>query len=146
MFLSDRPGDAPRQVLIPPDEPSEPGNGLELADWSSDGRYLAFTFHKWAYFSDWFHHDLVIYDAQSSQASFLDVEAFFSRQFGKQCAIELHALGFDADGHPVVEAWGNSEDDLCLAEKSPWRVDLRQNSVSPLPKGFKSSRIGKIIE
>lgn len=126
-------------------EASEPGNNIELADWSKDGRYLAATYLKWAYFSDWFHFDLLVYDSRMKKMIEPNVESVFTKRFGKQCSIELRALGFDEDGvSPVIEAWDSAGEESCVGDAALWRVDLQRNTVTPLPKGFKVSRFGRL--
>jgi hypothetical protein len=149
VFVNQAGSTSPRMVFAfgSRNEPSELGNGIELADWSKDGRYLAAALHKWAYFSDWFHFDLLVYDSKSKQMLQPNVEEMFSKRTGKQCAIELRAIGFDVDGvTPVIGAWDNPEEEACLEERGIWHVDLSTNTVTPLPKDFKAPRFGTVSE
>ena len=134
-------------TAAPLPETNEAGNTIELADWSKDGRFLVATYLKWAYFSDWYHFDLLVYDSQTNQTMQPNVESMFSQRAGKQCSIEVRARGFAEDGvTPVIEAWDAPEEESCIGQASLWRVNLKENVVSPVPKGFQMQRYGRVSQ
>lgn len=147
LFVAHAKNGSPSLVFtaVPLFESNEPGNDIELADWSKDSRFLVATYLQWAYFSDWYHFDLLVYDSQTNQTMHPNVESMFSHRTGKQCSIEVRARGFAEDGvTPVIEAWDAPEEESCIGQASLWRVDLKENVVSPVPKGFQMQRYGRV--
>ncbi len=127
----------------------EPGNGIELVDWSRDGRYLLMSLTPWGHESDSVAFNILLYDAEYEIFLQPDHDLLFSQHFGKKCSVELKARGFFSGGSsPIVEAWDAPielppDQEPCLRKQGLWLLDWRNYRVSPLRDDFQLERFGR---
>ncbi len=134
--------------------------GIQLVDWSKDGRYLLADMVLWVYESDALVMRVpVIYDVTKSEFIRPDVYHFFDEyyktSFFKQkpdpsarwCEFELRSEGFSPDGNIIVSASRPPDDpsfeqEFCLDKKQTFLFDLGTNKIKHLPSNYKAQHYG----
>lgn len=125
------------------------GNGIELGDWSPNGRYLLMSLILWQFESDWSSASILLYDTKYRIFIKPEHDWIFSQHFGKNCQVEISARGFSADqAIPIVEAWNRPEElateKPCLEKKGFWLFDSYRKKISPLPDDYEVKHYGKV--
>jgi hypothetical protein len=134
--------------------------GIQLVDWSKDGRFLLADLVSWVYESDaLLMREPIVYDVTKSQLIRPDVYHFFDDYFrtdafkdkpdssGRHCEFELLAEGFSPDGKVVLSASRTPDDPgydqvFCVAEKQMFQFDLETHTIKRLPGTYKVQRYG----
>ena len=135
-------------------------NGIQLVDWSRDGRFLLADLVLWVYESDAILMRVpIIYDVTKSEFMRPDVYHFFDEyyktSFFKQkpdpsarwCEFELRSEGFSPDGNIIVSASRPPDDpsfeqEFCLDKKQTFLFDLGTNKIKQLPSNYKAQHYG----
>jgi hypothetical protein len=131
-------------------------NGIQLVDWSKDGRFLLADLVLWVYESDAVLMRVpTIYDVTKSEFIRPDVyhlfDEYYETSFFKnkpepsapRCEFELHAEGFSPDGSIILSASTPPEDPSyeqvsCLDQKQTFVLDLGTNKIKLLPSNYKA--------
>jgi hypothetical protein len=126
-------------------------NGIQLTDWSKDGRFLLVELVLWEYESDalWMRVP-VIYDAKKSEFMRPDFYRFFDEYYktdATHCEFELRAEGFSPDGNIILSALRPPEDPsydqvFCLDKKQTFVFDLGTNKIRRLPSNCRAQHYG----
>jgi hypothetical protein len=126
--------------------------GIQLVDWSSDGRLLLANLVLWEYESDALLMRVpVIYDIRKSDFTRPDVYHFFDEHYEKHakqhCALQLLTEGFSPDGNLIISASRTPLNDsydqvFCFDGKQTFLFQLGANKISDLPAGYKVQHFG----
>jgi hypothetical protein len=134
--------------------------GIQLVDWSKDGRFLLADLVSWVYESDaLLMRAPVVYDVTKSEFIRPDVYHFFDDYFktdafrgksdssGTHCEFELSAEGFSPDGNVVLSASRTPDDPgydqvFCVDEKQMFLFDLGTHTIKRLPATYRVQRYG----
>lgn len=135
-------------------------NGIQLVDWSSDGRFLLANLVLWEYESDALVMRVpVIYDAAKSEFVRPDVYHVFDDYYKTDvfkeksdprmthCEFELRAEGFSPDGNIVLSASRPQDNPsydqvFCLDGNQTFLFELGTNKISLLPSTYKAQHYG----
>jgi hypothetical protein len=131
-------------------------NGIQIVDWSRDGRFLLAELVSWVYESDALIVRVpIVYDAAKNEFLRPDVYHFFDEYYetdafkekpepnGAHCEFELRAEGFSPDGKIIVSASRPPDDPsyeqaFCLDHKQMFEFDLGTNTIKLLPSNYRS--------
>jgi hypothetical protein len=102
LYVGGDPGDLKIRFLQEPAD-IENGNALRLVDWSADGRRLLAELSEWQYEQPGQTHSVIIYDSRSGTFQQPDLPRSFAKMYGHECSLNLHVLGFSAQGEIVME-------------------------------------------
>jgi hypothetical protein len=134
--------------------------GIQLVDWSRDGRFLLADLVLWVYESDALLMRVpVIYDATRSEFIRPDVYHFFDAYYKSDtfkdkpdpsatyCEFELLTEGFSPDGNIILSASRPPdspyyEQVFCLDKKQRFLFDLGTNKIKRLPSTYKAQHYG----
>jgi len=170
LFLA-KSGESPFQVLLDSSLPKndcvtvEGGeacdvNGIQLVDWSKDGRFLLADLVLWVYESDAILMRVpIIYDVTKSEFIRPDVYHFFDEYYktsffkekpepsAPRCEFELRSEGFSPDGNIIVSASRPPDDpsfeqEFCLDKKQTFLFELGTNKINRLSANYKVQRYG----
>jgi len=135
-------------------------NGIQLVDWSRDGRFLLADLVLWVYESDAILMRVpIIYDVTKSEFMRPDVYHFFDEYYktsffkehsepsAPRCEFALRSEGFSPDGNIIVSASRPQDDpsfeqEFCLDKKQTFLFDLRTNKINRLPSNYKAQHYG----
>jgi hypothetical protein len=135
-------------------------NGIQLVDWSSDGRFLLADMVLWEYESDALVMRVpIIYDVTKSEFIRPDVYHFFDEYYktsffkekpepsAPRCEFELRTEGFSPDGNIIVSASRPPDDpsfvqEFCLDKKQTFLFELGTNKITRLPSNYKLQHYG----
>lgn len=134
--------------------------GIQLVDWSRDGRLLLADLVLWVYESDALVMRVpIIYDVTKGEFIRPDVYHFFDEYYktsffkekseptAPRCEFELRSEGFSPDSSIIVSASRPPDDpsfeqEFCLDKKQTFLFDLGANKINRLPLNFKVSHYG----
>lgn len=135
--------------------------GIQLVDWSRDGKFLLADLVLWVYESDaLLMHVPIIYDVLNGKFIQPDVYHFFDEFYktdffrekpdpaGSRCEFVLRGEGFSADGNLVLSASRPPDDPtadeqvFCVDKKQTFQFDLGTNKIKRLPSDYKMQRYG----
>jgi len=135
-------------------------NGIQLVDWSSDGRFLLADLVLWEYESDALVMRVpIIYDAAKNEFVRPDVYHFFDDYYktdafkekldprSTHCEFELRAEGFSPDGNIVLSASRPPDNPsydqvFCLEKSQTFLFELGTNKISHLASAYKAQHYG----
>jgi hypothetical protein len=135
-------------------------NGIQLVDWSEDGRFLLADLVLWEYESDALLMRVpIIYDAAKGEFVRPDVYHFFDEyyktDFYKEkpdsstthCEFELHSEGFSLDGNIVLSASRTPDNPsydqvFCVDHKQTFLFDFGRNTIKIGPSNYKPQHYG----
>jgi hypothetical protein len=135
-------------------------NGIQLVDWSKDGRFLLADLVLWVYESDALVMRVpIIYDVTKSEFVRPDVYHFFDEYYktsffkekseptALRCEFELRSEGFSPDSNIIVSASRPPDDpsfeqEFCLDKKQTFLFDLKTNKINRLPSSYKAQHYG----
>jgi len=135
-------------------------NGIQLVDWSKDGRFLLVELTLWEYESDAVLIRVpIIYDASKSSFIRPDVYHSFDQYYktdafkekpeesGTQCEFQIRAEGFSSDDNIILSASRPPESrfydqTFCLDQKQIFMFNLQTNTVKLLPSNHRVLRFG----
>ena len=133
-------------------------NGIQIVDWSKDGRFLLAELVTWVYESDALLMRIpIIYDATKNEFLRPDVYRVLDEYYktdafkekpeptGTHCEFDLRTEGFSPDGKIIVSASRPPDDPsyeqvFCLDRKQTFELDLGANRVKLLPTSYKAER------
>jgi hypothetical protein len=127
--------------------------GIQLVDWSSDGRFLLADLALWEYESDsGLMRVPIIYDVRKSEFIRPDISHFFSEYYKAStskanCEYELSTDGFSPDGDLILSAsrtptTSHYDQVFCVDEKQTFLFDLGTNKIKRLPSSYKAQHYG----
>ncbi|HEY4739653.1 MAG TPA: hypothetical protein VIH76_03570 [Candidatus Acidoferrales bacterium] len=134
--------------------------GVQLVDWSNDGRFLLADLVWWVYESDAFSlRAPVVYDVTKHEFVRPDVYHFFDDYFktdafkdksdasGTHCEFELSAKGFSPDGKVVLSASRTPDDPsygqvFCVTKKQTFLFDSETHKINRLPATYEVQHYG----
>ena len=137
--------------------------GVDLVDWSRDGRFLLADLVLWVYESDALVMRVpVIYNVAKNEFARPDVYRFFDEYYktdffkekpdpaGSRCEFELRAEGFAPDGNLILSASRPPDDPtadeqvFCVNKKQAFQFELETNKIKRLPFDYKAQRYGTL--
>ena len=133
------------------------GNGMNLVDWSPDGRVLLVEVWQWNTMPNdallWKRVELVRSDKRPPTEFFgIETDKIWGDQKGRNCHLEFKLLGFTATGQvamltdvtPYYEPGQDPSEvppsKTCVEKHEAWAVDARTQKREPLPSGFQPQR------
>jgi hypothetical protein len=134
--------------------------GIQLVDWSKDGKFLLADIVSWVYESDALMlRAPIIYDVTKGEFIRPNVYHFFDDYFKTDafkdkpdlsrthCEFKLSAEGFSTDGSLVLSASGTPDDPgydqvPCVKEKQGFLFDLETHKIKRLPVTYKVQHYG----
>jgi hypothetical protein len=134
--------------------------GIQLVDWSKDGRFLLADLVLWVYESDAVLMRVpIIYDLTKGEFMRPDVYHFFDEYYktsffkekpepnAPRCEFELRSEGFSPDGNIIVSASRPPDDpsfeqEFCLDKKQTFLFELGTNKIDRLPPNYKVQHYG----
>ena len=134
--------------------------GIQLVDWSNDGRFLLADLVLWVYESDALLMRVpIIYDVTKGEFMRPDVyhflDEYYKTSFFKEkpdpsaprCEFELRSEGFSPDGNIIVSASRPADDssfeqEFCLDKKQTFLFELGTNKINRLPPNYKVQHYG----
>ncbi len=134
--------------------------GIQLVDWSKDGRFLLADLVLWVYESDALLIRVpIIYDVAKGEFMRPDVyhflDEYYKTSFFKEkpdpsaprCEFELRGEGFSRDGNIIVSASRPPDDpsfeqEFCLDKKQTFLFELGTNKINRLPPNYKVQHYG----
>jgi hypothetical protein len=140
-------------VLVVSPLPERHGNDIELVDWSPVGHQLLLLQGWWEWGSDVAGNRIRVYDADTHKLSRESlVEDYFSKHFGRSCAVTFRAVGFSSAGKVLLRAepWFDfGEDtpaaDSCVEKPGLWLIDFAGLAVNQLQDDYQVQHYGKIM-
>ena len=137
--------------------------GIQLVDWSRDGRFLVADLVLWVYESDALVMRVpAIYNVMKNEFTRPDVYHFFDEYYktdffkekpdpaGSRCEFELRAEGFAPDGNLILSASRPPDDPtadepvFCVDKKQTFQFELGTNKIKRLPFDYKTQRYGTL--
>ena len=127
-------------------EPSdqETGNSLRPVDWSADSRRFLLELSEWQYDTPGVTRSIVIYDTRYGTFQQPDMAHVFHKQFGIDCALNLHVLGFTGDSKIAFETQPLSPEEeevlslpSCARKKETYEMDRTTEAIVAIPGAFK---------
>jgi hypothetical protein len=137
--------------------------GIELVDWSRDGRFLVADLVLWVYESDALVMRVpAIYNVMKNEFTRPDVYHFFDEYYktdffkekpdsaGSRCEFELRAEGFAPDGNLILSASRPPDDPtadepvFCVDKKQTFQFELGTNKIKRLPFDYRTQRYGTL--
>jgi hypothetical protein len=137
--------------------------GVEIVDWSRDGRFLLANLVLWVYESDALVMRVpVIYNAAKNEFTRPDVYHFFDEYYktdffkskpdptGSHCEFELRAEAFAPDGNLILSVSRPPDDPtadepvFCVDKKQAFQFELETNKIKRLPFDYKRQRYGTV--
>jgi hypothetical protein len=130
--------------------------GIQIVDWSKDGRFLLAELVTWVYESDaLMMRAPIVYDTAKSEFVRPDVYHFFDEYYktdafkekpepnGTHCEFELRAEGFSPDGNIIVSASRPPDNPsydqvFCLDKKQTFEFDIGSNKIKLLPSSYEA--------
>jgi hypothetical protein len=127
--------------------------GVQLVDWSRDGRFLLADLVLWEYESDsGMTRVPIVYDVREREFIRPDVYHFFDEYYRthaskEHCEFDLLTQGFSPEGNLIVAATrppinSTYEQVFCLNEKQTFQFELGTNKIRPLPAKYKVEHYG----
>lgn len=134
--------------------------GIQLIDWSNDGRFLLVELVFWEYESDaLLMRAPVIYDATKREFIRPDVYHVFDEYFktdafrekqkpgSTHCEFELHTIGFSPDGDIILSASRPPDDPsydqvFCLDHSQTFKFEAGSGKISQLPASYQPAHYG----
>jgi hypothetical protein len=134
--------------------------GIQLVDWSRDGRFLLADLVLWVYESDALLMRVpIIYDVTKSEFMRLDVYHFFDEYYktdafkeksepsATHCEFQLRTEGFSPEGNIILSASRPPDDPsyeqvFCLDQRQTFLFVLATNKVELLPSNYKVQHYG----
>ena len=130
---------------------TENGNSLQIVDWSADGHRLLLELAQWQYDSPGVTRSPLVYQAELGVFQQPDLSRAFHKQFGIECSLNVHVLGFAADGKIVIESrpLAPEEEEVlaipsCSRKEAQWILSPSSESITALPEGTKVVHNAKI--
>jgi hypothetical protein len=128
-------------------------NGIQLVDWSKDGRFLLADLVLWHYESDaWVMRVPIIYDTRAREFMRPDVYHFFDQYYRtdaakEECIFQLLTEGFSPEGDLILSATRREIDPgeepvFCLDDKQTFLFELGANKITRLPANYKTQHYG----
>ncbi len=119
----------------------ENGNSLRLLDWSADSRRLLAELGEWHYEQPGVAHSVLLYDVRYGTFQQPDLVRALARAYGRECALNFHVLGFDAQGKIVLEAESLSPEEeevlgvsSCTKKKNYFTLDRASETLVSMPE------------
>ena len=119
----------------------ENGNSLRLVDWSPDSRRLLAELAEWQYEQPGVTHSVLLYDTRYGTFQQPDLIRALAKTYGRECALNLHVLGFDAQGKIVLEAQGLTPEEeevagvsSCTRKKTYFALDRTTETLVSVPE------------
>jgi len=103
MFVGTDPTDFKIRFLQEPAD-VENGNSLRLVDWSADGRRLLSELAEWQYEQPGQTRSVLVFDSRTGTFQQPDLARSLAKLYGHDCSLNLHVLGFGAQGAIVLDA------------------------------------------
>jgi hypothetical protein len=130
------------------------GAGMNLVDWSPDGRFLLTEFWQWNQMPNDAGIDkrILLFSDDGKTKLEIDTDRFLADQKDKNCWLEFKLLGFTPDGRvamrtditryyePAQEPSEVPPDKTCHEKHQSWAVDPHTQKREPLPAGFHAER------
>jgi hypothetical protein len=146
----DRAGDNPKPVFEKTPTPEQLGNGLRVADWSPDGRQLAFEFSWWQPNSDVAGKRAMLYDIDRGVVREVALQQIFRSTLGRSCNVRLDGVrGFTPEGEMVVDVGDHidvyepSTAPACFRKNTRWAIAKDARRARSLPAGYAVQHFGK---
>jgi hypothetical protein len=149
LFVGSDVGDF-RLVFLQEPSDTETGNSLRIVDWSVDGRRLLLELAQWQYDSPGVSRSPLVYDVNYGVFQQPDMNHVFSKQFGSECLLGVHVLGFSSEGKVAIETQPLSPEEeevlavaSCSRKKAAWTLSVVSETLTPLPDTSKVQHYGK---
>ena len=130
---------------------TENGNSLQIVDWSADSHRLLMELAQWQYDSPGVTRSPLIYQAELGVFQQPDLSRAFHKQFGIECSLDVHVMGYSSDGKIVIatEPMTPEEEEVlaipsCSPKKAQWILSPESESIAPLPETAKVVRNAKV--
>lgn len=150
LFLA---SEAPEFKIIFLQEPTdqENGNSLRPVDWSADSRRLLLELVEWQNESPGVVRSIVLYDSRNGTFQQPDLTHIFQKQFNLECSLDVHVLGFTAEGRIVfaAEPLSPEEEEVfgvasCARKKETYEMDRATETIVSIPGAPKIQHNAKI--
>jgi hypothetical protein len=134
-------------------EPSdqETGNSLRPVDWSADNRRLVLELAEWQYETPGIARSILVYDARYGTFQQPDMMHIFRKQFGIDCSLNVHVIGFTGEGKIAFETQplAPEEEEVlalpsCSRKKEAYEMDRSTETIIALPASPKVQHNAKI--
>jgi hypothetical protein len=134
-------------------EPSdqETGNSLRPVDWSADSRRFLLELGEWQYETPGISRSILLYDARSGTFQQPDMMHIFRKQFGIECSLNTHVMGFTGEGKIAFETQplAPEEEEVlalpsCSRRKETYEMDRSTETIIALPAAPKIQHNAKI--
>lgn len=134
-------------------EPSdqETGNSLRPVDWSADSRRLLLELAEWQYETPSISRSILLYDARNGTFQQPDMMHIFRKQFGIECSLNIHVLGFTGEGKIAFETQPLTPEEeevlalpSCARKKETYEMDRSTETIIALPGPPKLQHNAKI--
>src|SRR6266853_856339 len=127
--------------------------GIQLVDWSKDGRFLLADLVLWEYESDsGVMRVPIVYDVKEREFIRRDVYHFFDEYYRRDaskenCEFDLKAEGFSPEGDLILAAKrpplsSTYVQVFCLRKKQTFQFELGTNKIRHLPDNYKVQHYG----
>ena len=135
------------------------GNGMNLVDWSPDGRMLAVEFWRWVQAPNDAGIDERIWVVRADHQPVLsvDLDRFLEDQKGKSCYLGFDLMGFTPEGEVVLRVNITQDYDVdetpadvpaekrCVEKHEVWAVDAATQHHRPLPADYQGARYSETV-
>jgi hypothetical protein len=135
------------------------GNGMNLVDWSPDGRKLLAEFWRWTQAGNDAGVDKNIWVVRTGHQPILsvDLDRFLEDQKGNSCGLDFDLLGFTPEGEVALRVNITLDYDVdetpadvpdwkhCIEKHEVWAVDVATQNRRPLAADYKVKRYSETI-
>lgn len=140
LFVSSDSGEFKLKFLQEPAD-VETGNSLRLVDWSADSRRLLLELAEWQYEQPDVNHSVIVYDSRYETFQQPDFAHLLSKVYSRECALNIHVLGFTVKGTIALEAQPLSpeEEEIsglpnCAKKKTYFEMDRATENMISVPE------------
>lgn len=139
----------------PPVDPGLWGNGMQIVDWSPDGRLLLTELSQWNTMPNdaGDDHRVLVFHPEDDKHSEIDLSRFINDQKGKDCFVQFQLLGFTPDSWVALKTKistyydeGDEPEDKPPARRcnerpiEGWKINPVSQERLPLPNDFKPEK------
>lgn len=140
--------------IVPEVKDQLDGNGMNLVDWSPDGKLLVAEVWRWTQAGNnaGIDNRVFVYTAHPWSSREIKWDLFLADQPGRSCNLQFDLLGFTPEGRVAMKVditqWYDPTEELsdiplsrrCIEKHQAWAVDPVTMRRSPLAKDFQPRR------
>jgi hypothetical protein len=150
-----------QKIWVEPPKPKEhlTGNGMNLVDWSPDGKMLLAELWYWTQEPNdaGIDKQVLVFSPEHGSVRQVETETFLADQNGHSCNLDFELLGFTPEGWVAMrtqvtqfyEVDEQERSDIpaakrCVEKHEVWAIDPETQLRTALPEGFRAERYSNV--